>query len=155
MSQRGFDLIRALEVFAMTVQSGSMSAAARALNLSQSAVSQQVKHLEDSIGATLFDRTLRPQKLTPVGDALNLRAAELLAGAQEALGAVRKLSGAPLPSLRLAVLNSLAGILVPRLIFALRERTGWKRASALAATKLDFAARPVLGTRLQAAGRLS
>lgn len=127
----------------MTAQSGSMSAAARALNLSQSAVSQQVKHLEDSIGATLFDRTLRPQKLTPAGDALNLRAAELFAGAQEALGAVRKLSGAPLPSLRLAMLNSLAGILVPRLIFALRERTGWKRASALAATKLDFAARPI------------
>lgn len=139
----------------MTAQSGSMSEAARALNLSQSAVSQQVKHLKDFIGATLFDRTLRPQKLMPAGDPLNLRAAELLAGAQEALGAVRKLSGAPLPSLRLAALNSLTGILVPRRIFALRECTAWKRASVLAATKLDFAARPILGTRLQAAGRLS
>ena len=129
MSQHGFDLIRSLEIFAMTAQTGSMSGAARVLSLSQSAVSQQIKHLEQSIGATLFDRTLRPMKLTPAGNALNLRASELVASAQEALGVARKIAGAPLPSLRLAVLSSLATLLVPALVFGLREQLKIERLS--------------------------
>lgn len=46
---------------------GSFSAAAAVIHLSHSAVSIQMRQLEDQIGASLFDRGTRPPQLTPLG----------------------------------------------------------------------------------------
>ncbi|MGB5050002.1 MAG: LysR family transcriptional regulator, partial [Caldilineaceae bacterium] len=48
-----------LEVFAIVVQSGSFSAAAERLLLTQPAVSQHIQDLESALGARLFDRGRR------------------------------------------------------------------------------------------------
>jgi LysR family transcriptional regulator, glycine cleavage system transcriptional activator len=48
----------------------SFSAAAKELNLSQSAVSQQIRSLEDAIGASLFTRLTRRVELTKAGHLL-------------------------------------------------------------------------------------
>ena len=61
-----FDL-HALEVFVMTVELGGMSQCASHLQVTQSAVSQTIAKLEAGIGASLFDRTMRPLGLTASG----------------------------------------------------------------------------------------
>ena len=47
---------RDLEVFAAVAEHGSMTAAARALRVSQSSVSQAVADIEREYGVLLFDR---------------------------------------------------------------------------------------------------
>lgn len=46
---------------------GSFTAAASVIHLSHSAVSIQMRQLEDQVGAPLFDRSTRPPQLTPLG----------------------------------------------------------------------------------------
>ncbi|MGA0924958.1 MAG: helix-turn-helix domain-containing protein, partial [Lutimaribacter sp.] len=53
-----------VEVFVATAEEGSISAAARRLGASPSAVSQQLTNLEGAIGTTLLQRNTRPVVLT-------------------------------------------------------------------------------------------
>lgn len=59
--------IKQLRAFVTVVQLGSFSRAARALGLSQSALSQAVRQLEDELGVRLLDRTTRSLQLSKVG----------------------------------------------------------------------------------------
>ena len=52
------------KIFKAVADSGNISACAKELYLSQSAVSQSVKILEDSLGVRLFSRTSRGVMLT-------------------------------------------------------------------------------------------
>lgn len=54
-------------IFKGIVESGSITNAAERLSLSKSAVSQQLKLLEEAIGAPLIYRNTRRQSLTPIG----------------------------------------------------------------------------------------
>ena len=56
-----------------------MTSAARLVNLTQAAVSQQVKRLEETFGRQLFERDRRGLRLTPSGERLLVRARRLLA----------------------------------------------------------------------------
>ncbi|VVN82680.1 LysR family transcriptional regulator [Pseudomonas fluorescens] len=56
-----------LRTFVAVVDTGSMTAAARQVSRSQSAVSMQLKKLEDSIGRPLLNREPRQLSLTPAG----------------------------------------------------------------------------------------
>jgi len=58
---------------------GSFTAAASAIHLSHSAVSIQIRQLEEEIGSLLFDRSTRPPKLTPFGRDYVLKAREVIA----------------------------------------------------------------------------
>ncbi len=58
------------KVFHTVAKSGSFSAAARKLYISQSAVSQSIKNLEEITGSMLFSRGSRSVKLTAVGEML-------------------------------------------------------------------------------------
>ncbi|HLY54707.1 MAG TPA: LysR substrate-binding domain-containing protein [Stellaceae bacterium] len=62
--------LHALEVFAVAARCGTFSRAARELGVTQSAVSRQIQHIEQSLGATLFLRHKRGLTLTPEGEAL-------------------------------------------------------------------------------------
>ena len=62
------DDYKRMAVFAAVVQHGSMSAAARALGMSPSAVSQQVRQLERDGGVTLLHRSTRQIALTDTGE---------------------------------------------------------------------------------------
>lgn len=53
--------------FLVTAEEGSLSAAARALGLTQPTLSRQVARLETSLGVTLFERTPRALLLTQAG----------------------------------------------------------------------------------------
>ncbi|MEE5058228.1 LysR family transcriptional regulator [Pseudomonas alliivorans] len=68
-----------LRTFLAVVDTGSMTAAARQVSRSQSAVSMQLKKLEDSIGRPLLNREPRQLSLTPAGFDLLGHARRLLA----------------------------------------------------------------------------
>ncbi|MFT5800030.1 MAG: DNA-binding transcriptional LysR family regulator, partial [Candidatus Azotimanducaceae bacterium] len=53
--------------FLVTAEEGSLSAAARALGLTQPTLSRQVAGLEEALGVTLFERTSRALLLTQSG----------------------------------------------------------------------------------------
>lgn len=61
-----FDWNRA-RAFLVTVEEGSLSAAARALGLTQSTLGRQVSALEEELGTVLFERVGRGLTLTPTG----------------------------------------------------------------------------------------
>lgn len=70
--------IRHLRTLIAVSEHGSFAAAAEAVALTQSAVSQQMKALEEELGLELFDRRKRPPQLNPTGKALIPRVRQLL-----------------------------------------------------------------------------
>jgi DNA-binding transcriptional LysR family regulator len=68
-----------LRAFVAAAETGGMTSAARLVNLTQAAVSQQVKRLEERFGRQLFERDRRGLRLTPSGERLLVRARRLLA----------------------------------------------------------------------------
>ncbi|AWM85964.1 LysR substrate-binding domain-containing protein [Microvirga sp. 17 mud 1-3] len=71
--------ISLLRAFVAVADTGGMTAASGVLNLTQAAVSQQIKRLEEQIGEELFARDRRGMKLTGAGERLFGRAKRLLA----------------------------------------------------------------------------
>ncbi|WP_349371850.1 LysR family transcriptional regulator [Salinarimonas sp.] len=59
-----------LRAFVAVAETGGMTAAGQALNLTQAAVSQQIKRLEESFDTLLFERDRRGLALTPQGERL-------------------------------------------------------------------------------------
>lgn len=105
-----FDL-HALEVFVLTFELGGMSQCAEHLQVTQSAISQTIAKLERSIGAALFDRTMRPMGLTASGKALLARGQALIREARLTYDAVREGAGLPISSITMAMSFSLANLL--------------------------------------------
>lgn len=61
-------LFRQIEYFQAVIETGNFYEAAEKCNVSQSAISQQIKKLEEELGVKLLDRHNRTFSLTPVGD---------------------------------------------------------------------------------------
>lgn len=77
--------ITALRSFAAVADSGGVTRAAGALNLTQSAVSMQLKRLEEALGQSLLDRAGRGVALTAQGELLLSYARRMIALNDEAL----------------------------------------------------------------------
>src|SRR5215470_9370552 len=80
--------LKALAVFATTVERGSFRDAARALALSPSVVSHHVSELERRLSLALLYRSTRRLALTPDGEKLYQSARDMLAAAERGLDAV-------------------------------------------------------------------
>jgi len=84
-----------LDVFTQVVQAGSFSRAAERLLMTQSAVSQHIRDLETTLGASLFVRGPRGVTLTPSGETLHeyvLEIFKLLSEAENAVTNVKNLA---------------------------------------------------------------
>jgi DNA-binding transcriptional LysR family regulator len=86
-----------LEVFIAAADTGSMTSAARKLKITQSAISQQLKLLENEMRAMLMDRDTRPLHLTPAGHALRKHAAEILLHVDQVRADIRQITSGPFP----------------------------------------------------------
>ena len=62
--------VRQLQTLVAVADTGSFASAARVVNLTASAVSQQIQTLEGEVGATLFDRKKRPPQINAKGEEL-------------------------------------------------------------------------------------
>lgn len=83
MSQRGFDLTQ-LRTFVAVAESGSISAAAERVFLSQSSVSEQLKKLEERAGQPLFVRSKQGVSATSAGSRLLDHAQRIIAMSEAA-----------------------------------------------------------------------
>lgn len=86
--------MRQLKMLNTVARVGSVSVAARELNLTQSAASLQIGALELAVGAELLLRTGRGVRLTEAGELLNRYADRVLALWQEASEEMESLQGA-------------------------------------------------------------
>jgi DNA-binding transcriptional LysR family regulator len=81
--------LQQFQYFLAAVERGSVSAAAEACFVSQPALSEQLRRLEQGLGVTLFVRTNRGLVLTDAGRLLVPRAERVVAAARDAEDAVR------------------------------------------------------------------
>jgi DNA-binding transcriptional LysR family regulator len=88
------------KTFLEVSQEGSFSRAADALGLTPSAVSKQIRALEDRLGARLLNRTTRRVSLTDAGQAFRERIEAVVAEVDEAEQAVAQLQAEPRGVLR-------------------------------------------------------
>ncbi len=120
--KRGFDL-HALRVFLAVAETGNMTAAAGGQGLTQSAVSQLVRQLEECMGAVLVDRSQRPVALTATGRVLQRHAQAIISDAEALEIAVRHAGTSKVQELNIGVVDSFASTVGPSLIKSLLKTT--------------------------------
>lgn len=106
--------LRRIEALMEVAERGSFSAAADALNFTQSAISQQIAALEQQVGVTLLTRN--PISLTEAGEVLCKRAAEAIGQLRAAEVELENLKGMREGTLRLATFASAGSALMPAAI---------------------------------------
>ncbi len=102
------DDLRALAVFAKTVESGSFRSAAKALKLSPSVVSHHVSRLESRLGVALLYRSTRRLSLTHEGEQLFAHAKTMLDAAEAGFNTINKQSNTPSGKLSITIAAVLA-----------------------------------------------
>jgi LysR family transcriptional regulator for metE and metH len=95
--------LRHLQTLLALLESGTLSGAAARVHLTQSALSHQIKQLEDYYGASLFERKTQPLRLTPAGQRLHALAQTVLGLVAEAERDVARLVQGRAGKLRIAV----------------------------------------------------
>ncbi len=105
-----------IEVFMATADERSISAAAKRLGASPSAVSQQLTNLESAVGATLLQRNARPVRLTPAGEILKRRALVILNEAAQARAELAMSDLSLLTRFRLGMIEDFEVDVTPQLL---------------------------------------
>jgi len=108
--------INQLRTFVTVVEHGSFSGAARALDLSQPAVTMQVQSLESDVGATLLDRRYRRVEVTEAGRILLPHARRILAEVEIARSDLASLAGNVSGRLVVAASTTPGQYVLPRLL---------------------------------------
>lgn len=96
------DKLKRMALFAEIVDGGSISAAARRVGSTPSAVSQQLRLLEEALGLVLLHRSTRRITLTEAGERYYPACAAMVAQARSADQALERLRDEPEGELRLA-----------------------------------------------------
>ena len=118
---RGFNLDH-LQTFADVVRLGSFSAAAARLNLTQPAISLQVRQLEQKLGLRLIERVGRRATPTAAGRALLQHAAQIDAAVNAALEDVAQHTRAVTGRVRIGIGATACIHLLPPILSDLRRR---------------------------------
>jgi DNA-binding transcriptional LysR family regulator len=106
--------IRDLRAFLAVVQHGNLTKAARELNLTQPAITIQLKRLERIVGGALFVKTSARQSLTELGSRLEQYARRILSLNDQAIAAAGR--NPSTGAIYAGVQGSFAGILLPGLL---------------------------------------
>ncbi len=114
--------LRLLRYFAVVAEELHVGNAAARLYISQPALSQQIRALEEQVGLPLFVRHPRGMELTDAGKVLLEEARAVLGGSERLEATVEELRRGRDVSLRLGIPPGLAADLVPGLLVRLRER---------------------------------
>ncbi|MBD0325685.1 MAG: LysR family transcriptional regulator, partial [Pyrinomonadaceae bacterium] len=115
--------IRQLKAFIAIAETGTFTAGAARVHVTQAAISMQLKQLELEIGAPLFIRAPRRVILTEAGEALLERARAILREHDAALAEIAELAGAEHGRLRIGSASAMvAADPLPRILKELRAR---------------------------------
>ena len=117
-----FRLVRHLWLFLAVAEEENFSKAAKRLGMSQPPLTEQIQALEQSLKLTLFERSRRGAKLTPVGAAI-LPAVRKFAQQVERLElAVREAAAGQTGVLTIGAISSAMLDVLPPLLATLRQR---------------------------------
>ena len=111
-----------LEIFHAVAETGSISACAERMHISQPAISRQLKEFESRLGVALFERMPRGMRLTEAGELLRDYATRLFEIAHTAQAAVRELAEATHGHLAIGASNTIGTYILPRLLAMFRVR---------------------------------
>ncbi|HIW91005.1 MAG TPA: LysR family transcriptional regulator [Candidatus Corynebacterium avicola] len=98
---------------------GGVSAAARSLSYSHSAVSQQLSQLERDVGVELLERVGRGVRLTPAAEQLVVHTDRILEEVERATSNLAKDRGTPQGTVRIAAFSTVSRVVLPAALEAL------------------------------------
>ena len=102
-------MLKQIRYFQSVVRLGSFTAAAEEHFISQSAISQQIRALEDELGVTLLERRKRSFTLTPAGDYFYKKSLVLVADYDNIVRELQKISGSHGELLKVGLLKGYSG----------------------------------------------
>jgi LysR family hydrogen peroxide-inducible transcriptional activator len=108
--------LKQLRYFEALARHGHFGHAAAACSISQPALSVQIKDLEASLGATLFERSSRQVRLTGFGEDLVARARSILEAVDELGDLARATASQTLTRLRIGIIPTIAPYMLPDVI---------------------------------------
>lgn len=113
--------LRQLQYFISVAEEGTVSAAAQALSISQSAVTDAIKELENDLGVTLFERHRRGLAITHRGHQFYRHATRILASVSDARRSFGEAVAPAGGTLQLGVTSLVAGYVLSDLLARYRR----------------------------------
>ncbi len=113
--------LRQLRTFVTITQTGSFSQAAEVLGYSQSAVTVQIRLLEEELGVKLFERMNRKVTLTPAGKAFLTHAGRIIYDMESAKESMKQEEELGV-SLHIGTLESLCFSKLPKVLNSFRKK---------------------------------
>ena len=132
--------LRHLRYFLAVADAAHFTRAAQKLWVSQPTLSQQIKQLEEELGAPLFHRGAGGVQLTAAGEKFRPYAERVLNEMEQAVAALGESAAAPGESLRVGALEGVADYLLPAVV-----------ARAVAESKLEVCVETAVSTQLESA----
>lgn len=112
-------MIREIRTFLAVAKRGTFAAAGQQVGLTQSAVSSQIKNLEDALGMALFDRTARSATLNAAGNRA-IPIAEQILELFQSMGSPESLDGYR-GELRIGAIGTVQTGILPATLLKLRQ----------------------------------
>jgi DNA-binding transcriptional LysR family regulator len=116
-----FDLYE-LSLFHLVVEEGNFTKAGQKAGLTQSAMTRQIRGIEDQLGVSLFERTTRSVRLTRAGTLLYEKSGTILRSANEVLQQVQRDLDLVPPQLRVGVSRGIGMAHLPGFFFAYQRK---------------------------------
>jgi LysR family transcriptional regulator, low CO2-responsive transcriptional regulator len=114
--------IKQLKAFLAIADTGTFTAGAREMHVTQAAISMQIRQLEDELGLQLFTRTPRQVILTEAGERLIPRARRIIREAHDAIVEIAELGGTEHGRLRIGSASAeFTAAQLPVILRGLRE----------------------------------
>ena len=114
--------LKALQIFVVVAESCSFRRASEVLHRSQSAVSTQIKLLEEQIGVALFHRTTRRVQLTAEGKQLLGHAQRAVASLELGLREIREAANVQVGNISMGCVPSVAATVLPGVLVEFKEK---------------------------------
>jgi len=115
--------IRQLRAFLAIAEAKTFTAGARRVNVTQAAISMQIRQLEDEVGLPLFTRTPRRVIMTEAGEYLLERARRIMREHDSALAEIAEVAGAEHGRLRIGSASAMfATKQLPSILQKLKEK---------------------------------
>jgi len=118
--------LRHLRYFQKIAELSSFSEASRALNITQSTLSQQTKKLEDELGVTLFQRDSHHVQLTDIGEAILPAVEKILSDANTCINIIHDVRDLGIGSLTIGATQSFTPLLRETVIDFTKQFPGIK-----------------------------
>lgn len=108
--------------FYEVIQAGSIRQAARVLNVAPSAISRQIKEIEEIVGGPLFERARKGLQLTGTGEIVAEHATQVLRGLGRMQDTLDEQRGLRRGHVKVAAIQATAPELLPRIVASFRKK---------------------------------